>query len=152
MTRITTFTTTLTLTAASLMLAAGSAQAASIYADAVLADNPVAYYRMNETSGTTANDETLDGTPDGTYFDVSLNNSTDAMRPTAFPGFESTNVAVDFDNAGGPGADTDKIESTPTLANDYAVEMWFRNTRTFSDELVTGYLFSRGDEDRKSVV
>lgn len=68
--------------------------ASASYINTVLDDNPVAYYRMNETSGTTANDATSDGTPDGTYHNITLNNSTDAMRPTAFLGFESSNTAA----------------------------------------------------------
>jgi hypothetical protein len=84
---------------------------ASPYSDAVLASNPVAYYRLGETSGTTAvNSSAAGATLDGTYtnFDVvpaspatpSLINQT-GPRPgnpsgTRFisTGFEADNVAI----------------------------------------------------------
>ncbi len=79
----------------------GSVAAASNYSAAVLADNPVAYYRLDETSGTTAtNLGTAGAAANGTYVNVpgvtNLSNYGVAGPRGGYPGFESTNNAVFF--------------------------------------------------------
>src|SRR5437879_6520568 len=67
-----------------------SAQAAGAYTNAVLADNPLGYYRVSETSGTTAFDSTTPA-ENGTYLNgVTL--GVPGPRPSAFDGFEGNNT------------------------------------------------------------
>jgi len=67
----------LALTCAILAALAGTAQAA--YKDIVLANNPVAYYRLEETSGTTAFDATAN------HFDAAYAQDTDTNGVTVWP-------------------------------------------------------------------
>ncbi len=69
-----------------------SASASGGYAATVLADNPLGYWRLNETAGPTAFDAT--GAHDGTYASAATPGAT-GPRPLAFPGFETTNNAVE---------------------------------------------------------
>jgi hypothetical protein len=81
------------------MLTTTGAQAAVIYSDAVLADNPVAYYRLNETSGTTAVNLTGTTALNGTYINFGGSNpslTSTGPRPPSFDGFESDNVSKAF--------------------------------------------------------
>lgn len=87
------------------LTAALSAQA-SHYSAAVLLDGPVAYYRLNETTGNTAvNIGSAGAAINGTYMnipggDVTGNNSLygdPGPRPTSFVGFEADNNSVFYD-------------------------------------------------------
>jgi hypothetical protein len=62
------------------------------YAATVFADNPLGYWRLNETAGPTAFDAT--GSHNGTYATAATPGAT-GPRPLAFPGFETTNDAVE---------------------------------------------------------
>jgi hypothetical protein len=71
------------------------------YSEAVLADSPIAYYRLDETSGTTAvNLGTAGAAANGTYVNIpSVTNLSDYGLPGprgGYPGFESTNNSVFF--------------------------------------------------------
>ncbi|HWW03458.1 MAG TPA: LamG-like jellyroll fold domain-containing protein [Candidatus Acidoferrum sp.] len=68
----------------------------STYTNAVLNLGPVAYWRLNETSGTTAFDSARahNGTNNG-----SLVLGTSGPTAPAFPGFEAANTAYQFDGA-----------------------------------------------------
>ena len=70
---------------------------ASTYTNAVLNAGAVAYWRLNETSGTTAYDSVGDnnGTNHG-----SLVFAVSGPTPPAWPGFESTNTAYQFSGSG----------------------------------------------------
>src|SRR5689334_16044703 len=75
-----------------------SVEGAGAYTNAVLADNPVAYYRMNESSGTLAVDSIAG--QNGTYFGgVTL--GIQGPRPSAFEGFEANNTAIHPDGSTG---------------------------------------------------
>ena len=64
-----------------LLLGPAPTALASAYSDAVLADNPLVYYQLNEASGTTAANSAATGsTYDGTYNNVTLN----AAGPSSF--------------------------------------------------------------------
>lgn len=67
------------------------------YGQAVLPTAPVVYYRMNETSGSTAANLGSGGSP-GTYNAVTL--GTAGPRPPAFNGFENDNNAPTFGGSG----------------------------------------------------
>jgi hypothetical protein len=90
---------------ATILLAALPADAGT-YSAAVLLDNPVAYYRLNETTGVTAaNLGTAGAAIDGTYVNIPGGGATGnnslygdpGPRPTDFGGFETDNNSVFYD-------------------------------------------------------
>ncbi len=81
------------------------------YQDEVLADNPVAYYRFEETSGTTAIDTA--NSNDGTYTNGVLINQ---------PGAANLGRAASFDGI-------DDYVSTPrTVSTNFTLELWIKTT------------------------
>jgi hypothetical protein len=71
------------------------ATSSTAYPTAILADHPVAYWRLNETNGTTAYDQM--GGHNGSYAGaVGLGGA--GPRPPDFLGFDLTNTAVQFTN------------------------------------------------------
>jgi hypothetical protein len=81
------------------------------YKDEVLADNPVAYYRFEETSGTTAKDSA--NSNDGTYMNGVLINQ---------PSAANLGRAASFDGI-------DDFVSTPrTVSTDFTLELWINTT------------------------
>ena len=103
--------------------------AGAAYVDIVLADHPVAYYRLSETTESAAVSDTADdtGVPQQGAQDGSFNNFTDTAvnvagpRPTAFPGFESDNSAASFDSSRYVAvADTTALQITGALT----LEAW----------------------------
>jgi hypothetical protein len=62
---------------------------------AVLAAGPLAYWRLNETTGTTAADSV--GTRNGTYASAAVL-GVPGPQPPVFSGFENTNVGAQFQN------------------------------------------------------
>jgi len=101
-----------------LVLAAGLASALwgnaalAAYAAEVLADNPVAYYRFEETSGSTANDATGNSN-DGIYMNGVVLNQ---------PGAANLGKAATFDGI-------DDYVSTPrTVSTNFTLELWIKTT------------------------
>jgi len=85
--------------------------ALAAYQDEVLADNPVAYYRFEETSGTTAFDTA--NSNDGSYVNGVLLNQ---------PGAPALGKAASFDGI-------DDYVSTPrTVSTDFTLEAWVKTT------------------------
>lgn len=84
------------------------------YPDEVLADNPVAYYRFEETSGTTANDSSASGTNDGTYVNGVLLNQSGVSSETG--------LAARFD-----GSD-DYVNTPNSVGGDFTLEAWINTT------------------------
>jgi hypothetical protein len=79
-----------------LLLFQAGVVAAANYADVVLADGPIAYYRFNDVPPVATNIGSLGAAVNGTY----LNGATagaEAPRPPQFPGFESDNTALQLD-------------------------------------------------------
>jgi hypothetical protein len=83
-------------------------RAASIYESTVLADGPLAYYRLNETSGTTATNIGTATGIDGTYVNIpgmTANNTSNygqaGPQPANYPGFEATNTSAFYDPENG---------------------------------------------------
>ena len=97
----------------------GSAQTG--YASRILFDSPVAYWRLNETSGTTATD--IAGGHDGTYVGNPMLGQA-GPQPPNFNGFATTNAAPEFDGAG------DGVQATGANAvqfgGDYSVSLFFK--------------------------
>jgi alpha-galactosidase len=69
------------------------ATSSTAYQTAILADQPVAYWRLNETNGTTAYDQM--GKHQGTYASAVVLGGA-GPRPPDFLGFELTNTAAQF--------------------------------------------------------
>ena len=95
---------------------------ASIYSTTILGDNPVLYYRLDESSGTTANDSaTSDGAQNGTYTGAYSLNQTGAMGGT-----DPSDTAVRFNP--NPTDLKGYVDSTfvltPTSA--FTVEFWLK--------------------------
>ena len=86
--------------------------ALAAYPDEVLADNPVAYYRFEETSGTTAFDTTANSN-DGTYTNGVLINQSGAA---------SLGKAARFD-----GID-DYVSTARTVSTSFTLELWINTT------------------------
>jgi hypothetical protein len=92
------------------MLCADLALAA--YQDEVLADNPVAYYRFEEISGTAANDSTTNSN-DGTYQNGVLLNQ---------PGASGLGKAARFDGV------SQYVATPRTVAGNFTLELWINTT------------------------
>lgn len=90
------------------------------YADAVLADSPSAYWRLNETSGTTANDTSGYGHPGTISGTVTLG--------AAGPGANG-DAAMDF----GGGDIATGLSFTATA---WTVEFWFADSDTGGQEII----------------
>jgi hypothetical protein len=88
------------------------------YRDAVLAKNPVAYWRLGEAAGPTAVDETGNGY-DGTYFGAPTYG-----QPGAIQG--DPNTAVQFNGADYVEIPNSVNFSQPTSGNGLTVEVWMR--------------------------
>lgn len=147
--------TRLILTGLALLTAWALPARASYYSTVVLADNPVGYWRMNETTGTSASNW-VNVANAGTY-----RNGTAAAtgapapilaqagpRPATFPGFESDNNSVYFHgetDATFSATTTDNLNIPTTGLNslNYTFEVWFFNSRPTSERIITGYLGGR---------
>lgn len=94
----------------------------STYADEVLADGPTAYWRLGESSGTTAADET--GNWDGTYV-----NSPTLGEPGAIAGDSDTSVLFDS-------ANNERVDCGQPHANhsEVTLECWVKTTATGTRE------------------
>jgi len=86
--------------------------ALAAYQDEVLADHPVAYYRFEETSGTTARDTTANAN-DGTYMNGVLINQS---------GLANLGRAARFD-----GID-DFVSTARTVSTNFTLELWINTT------------------------
>lgn len=106
----------------------------SAYSDAVLSDTPVAYWRLNETSGTVANDEA--GTYDGTY------EGTPVLGDAGPPGI-SDGKAVTIDASGSEYISLGEPSGLPSGDSARSVDFWYKCSGTQSQRAVFGY----GDTD-----
>ncbi len=107
----------------------------SAYSRSVLASRPLAYWRMNERSGTNAFDVT--GEHDAVYEKrVTLNQ----------PGFKDLSGSGSDYRAVRFKGGWMKAEGVP-LGDKYSVEFWFWNEMPFDTRLVSGYIFSIGKQD-----
>jgi len=111
------------------------------YGKAVLASNPLAYWRMNEMSPPEAKD--LVGGRVATY-QPNVVFWLEGPSSDAFSGEGVINRAPHF--AGGRMA----IDTGGKLTGDYSVEFWFWNGFPAEGRPVAGYLFSRGPDGDKA--
>lgn len=105
----------------------------SDYAKAVLASQPVAYWRLSEMSGSRAID--IAGKHEGAY-----------EKGVAFylPGFVDPNQHAAPANRAAHFAGGRMKAAVVDLGETYSVELWFWNGLPEDARLVTGYFFSRG--------
>jgi hypothetical protein len=97
-----------------------TAAQASLYSDTVVADGAISYYRMQETSGTTMVDQIAG--QNGTYGSgVTLNAA--GPQPPAFPAFEPTNAAAQFDGTDNGATQVAAVSGLSTTT--YSMEVWF---------------------------
>lgn len=109
------------------------------YRDAVLGDDPLIYYPMNESAGaTTATDSATDPGAQGGSQDGSYNNGV-TLGVAGAPILDPASTAAGFD-----GTDDDLTVSVAGLSDDYTVEYWFKHQRPESTSLPLTYMFSRG--------
>src|SRR5208283_1406991 len=110
------------LSAVCLWLGPSSAKAAD-YPTTILADNPIAYYRLEETTGTTAFDSSASGQFPGTY-----NSSTDGLYPIlGEPGIDTNSILL---SAADPSSVTAGYYSEFNQQAPFSFEIWARPTST----------------------
>jgi hypothetical protein len=117
---ITSGATTLPLLAVILLFGVPAAKAAT-YSDTVKADNPIAYYRLEETSGTTAADSSASGAYPATY------NVNGAYPQQGEPGIDINSVSL---QAGMPSSVTAGYYPDLNPAGPFSFEVWVRPTST----------------------
>jgi hypothetical protein len=103
---------------------------AGTYEQGVVAAGPVAYWRMGETSGTTAFDYA--GGRDGMITNNVTIGTAGPAAPT-FPGFESNNTGYTFD-----GSDAYVQGSSMGLAGPLSVAAWVRLNALSGDQAIAG--------------
>ncbi len=94
----------------------------------VLADNPAGYWRLGETSGTVAtNSGWIAGSGNGQYLG-GIVNGVGGPQPPAFNGFESNNLAAQFNGSGA----RVEVPYTPDLnpSAPFTVEAWVKPSQT----------------------
>ncbi|MEX2214806.1 MAG: LamG domain-containing protein [Phycisphaeraceae bacterium] len=118
------------------LIATASASAVT-YEQAVLADNPIAYWQLNEAAGSTSVVDTVAGR----VATVIGNPVLGSPGPSSdFPGIGSTgNTAVAFDGSG-DALETSGVNNVPYGAGDYSVELWFQ--ASFASTSINRDLFS----------
>lgn len=124
-----------------LLFATSGAASAAAYSDAVLANNPVAYWRLNETSGAAAvNSASTGASLNGTYTNFAPTPTAnsglggDGPRPTAYKGFETLNYAPHFDRTdttgAGAGTTADYINvgnpAALQITQNFTLEAWIK--------------------------
>jgi RHS repeat-associated protein len=112
------------------------ALASSAYETAALADSPSVYYRLGESSGTTANDDSGNGY-NGTYTSNTTLGATGALYGDSNTGVSSSGEGVMLNYSSGSGLPSGNSART--------VELWF-NTTSSSTQTVVAWGSQAGDE------
>jgi len=131
---------------------------------AVMADAPVAYFRLDEKSGFVA----LDASPNGFSgrYQVGVAGVDElpqgrgpvlrvaGPQPSEFHGFELNNAGVQFEGAGvdmgeRSNADNLQISGLPLNGPAYSFEAWIYNTRPNDVEQITAYIGGWGGSDKQ---
>lgn len=94
------------------------------YRAAVRADNPYVYWRLNETSGTTAADGSANGTRAGTYY-LGYN----LGQPSPITGETADNRSVLFDGGTNDGGAITQ-NATQTAPTTFSLEAWVKTSTT----------------------
>ncbi len=112
------------------------------YAVAVMASEPLVYWRLDELAGPHALNA-VDGRPLGKFGMPTAYHMPGAQAPD-FPGLGAGNRVPHF--VGKP-----LSAAVAGLAGSYSVEFWFYNCMPSDARAVTGYLFARGNGDRLAI-
>lgn len=118
------------------------------YATAVLSDDPEAYWRLNETTGTTAFDTT--GRHNFTYNDEPSRTGMGldvGPQPVKYGGFEAGNAAprlIKSSDINQQNGCIGTVTGVLSGENDYSIEMWFRREQMY-DASRSLYLMHRND-------
>ncbi len=115
------------------MISAPAISAPLSYANAVLADNPFAYYRLGEGSGTTASDATA-GARDGTYV---------GSPNLGVPG-DGGDTAVEFDGTN-DFMQVPDLDVFGTLMGSFSIEAIFKTTTTQFGSITSSFSSSIGN-------
>ena len=119
------------------------------YEEEVLADNPLGYWRLGESSGTTASDET--GNYDGSY------ENTPTLGEDGVPGLTPIDTSVLFDSGSSEHVDMTNTTSLEFLHNEaFSLEAWIKTTSALDQRIVgrqlqsgnrTGYILGQVASD-----
>lgn len=104
------------------------------YSSAVIADAPVAYWRLNDPSGTTATDSSGNG-HNGTYSNVTLN-ATGALSSC-----DPTNAAGGFNGSSSYVSNSTNVGGF-TLTTPFSVEAWFYTPSPGTEETLVANAYS----------
>lgn len=107
------------------------------YVSAVLTRSPVAYWRLNETSGSIAYDSV--GSLNGTYKPATTKNNSPGAKPTAFQGLEADNTAYLFD-----GNTSDITAPALNINNDAMTIILLLQPKGLPPTDLAGLVFTRG--------
>lgn len=116
---------------------AAEVAAEAAYPDTILADSPLAYWRLSEATGTTVNDSSSSGTFSGTYI------NTPTLGQTGIPGAVN-NMAVNFDSPAGTTAGNQQAATfgdvLPLTGTKLTIEFWMKpsSTGSFSPYIARG--------------
>jgi len=120
----------------------GSAQSATnhltvlsspnLYTTDVVQDSPSAFWPLNESSGTNANDYSGNGNTGNNNGGITL--GVDGPRPPAYQGFDAANIAYQFDG----GSAYIDCGTAPSLAGttDFTLEAWINTTATANGMII----------------
>lgn len=119
-----------------LIIVQEAAPATAPYVGSVLADDPILYYRLNETAGpVAANSGSQGATGDGTYAG-SVAYAQSGPRPSAGqPGIEYQNTAPDFPGSGSPRVDI-PAGVLPAGNDPRTIEGWINGTSSTSQSFL----------------
>ncbi len=128
--------TILCLASAALLTATPMVSSAAVYVDAITASNPVAFYRLSETSGTTASNAAQPGLYDAVYENVLLNQPTPGLPGTSDPAVRTTGAAS-------PQSSITTPEITSLGMGSFSVEFLFKDESN-RDATALSYFFTKG--------
>jgi hypothetical protein len=141
-------TTCLFLLAAAILLNAVATAARAELLPAVLADHPVAYWRLDQSTGDFVS--VIGGNYPGTDVNHLVTRGIDGPQPPAFPGLEAANKGILLNNTPGSGTAVNYVSVAHDTAfnpeqSDWTIEAWVYLTATQGAE---GYIVSKMDGSR----
>ncbi len=127
------------------VVVASSALAAPNYSDVVLADNPVAYFRLNEDSGSLALSKVNTATHVGSLVGTGGDLTFDGLQSATHLGFDDGNTGLLLDGVNGSGIDLGASVSTAMVgASGITTELWLHesNISTVFEDRTASMLYA----------